>query len=324
MKILMVGPGIMEIPSKGWGAVETVIWQLKIHLEKRRVIVDILNKRGFRAALKARPWQYDLVHLQYDDLASFWLLLSKIFHFRLAITSHYGYAAFPSKWHRSYRRIFRNLMRSEALIVLNSAIRDLYLKEGYDGFIEVLPNGTEVREIKFSSKGTKDLICLGKIEPRKNQKELSDIFSNQQELTIDFVGPIVDKRFRANNRQIFYEGVWSRSEVRERLTEYRALILLSDGEAHALVTGEALAAGLSLLISEEAAANLDLSLPFIQITSLKDPELIPKAKRLIEENAIHRETARRYVERNLDWDIIAEKYIMVAETFIKNIPLDRS
>ena len=34
MKISIVGPGIMPIPPTGWGAVEILIWDQKLALEK--------------------------------------------------------------------------------------------------------------------------------------------------------------------------------------------------------------------------------------------------------------------------------------------------
>ena len=34
MKIVLIGPGIMPIPPTGWGAVEILVWDTKIALEK--------------------------------------------------------------------------------------------------------------------------------------------------------------------------------------------------------------------------------------------------------------------------------------------------
>ena len=34
MKLVIIGPGIMPIPPKGWGAVESLIWDYKIFIEK--------------------------------------------------------------------------------------------------------------------------------------------------------------------------------------------------------------------------------------------------------------------------------------------------
>lgn len=321
MKILLVGPGLIEIPSKGWGAVETVIWQLKIHLEKLGCEVVILNKKGLYSAIKAKPWEYDLVHLEYDDYASLWNRLSKIFKFKLIITSHYGYAAWPHKWYcgrlgiSGYKKIFSNLLKSPGLIVLSNEIKKTFDIKKYKGFIRVLPNGTEIDKINFINSPSKDIICLGKIESRKKQAELAKIFSNQDEISIDFVGPIVDKNFKVNDKSTHYLGSWDRENVRQKLTEYKALILLSDGEAHALVVGEALAAGLSLIISEEASANLDKSLPFIKIASIEDNNLMNLVKKTCAENTQYRNDIRKY-SYSFDWLEIAKRYLEIIKEYL--------
>ena len=53
----------------------------------------------------------------------------------------------------------------------------------------------------------------------------------------------------------------------QRLTEYGNLVLLSDGEADPLVVKEALMAGLGVVVSECAKANLDETLAFITVIS---------------------------------------------------------
>jgi hypothetical protein len=63
------------------------------------------------------------------------------------------------------------------------------------------------------------------------------------------------------------------------LTNYGNLVLLSDGEAHSLVLMEALAAGLGIVISEFATANLDLDKEFIDVipeNKINDIEYIEK------------------------------------------------
>ena len=46
MKVSIVGPGIMPIPPKGWGAVEILIWDQKLALEKLGHEVDIVNTQS--------------------------------------------------------------------------------------------------------------------------------------------------------------------------------------------------------------------------------------------------------------------------------------
>ena len=43
MKIAIIGPGIMPIPPTGWGAVEILIWDQKVALEKLGHEVKIVN-----------------------------------------------------------------------------------------------------------------------------------------------------------------------------------------------------------------------------------------------------------------------------------------
>ena len=45
MKIIIVGPGIMEIPPKGWGAVEILIWDQYSALKKIGHSVFIVNTK---------------------------------------------------------------------------------------------------------------------------------------------------------------------------------------------------------------------------------------------------------------------------------------
>ena len=45
MKISIIGPGIMPIPPTGWGAVETLIWDMRNALIALGHDVDIINLR---------------------------------------------------------------------------------------------------------------------------------------------------------------------------------------------------------------------------------------------------------------------------------------
>ena len=46
MKVSIVGPGIMPIPPTGWGAVEILIWDQKLALEKLGHEVQIVNTQS--------------------------------------------------------------------------------------------------------------------------------------------------------------------------------------------------------------------------------------------------------------------------------------
>lgn len=308
-RILLVGPGIMPIPSNGWGAVETVVWQQKQALEALGHKVDILNSRGLKAALLAMPWSYDVVHLHYDELAKFWNNLAKALRLNLVVTTHYGYAAWPDKWDTYYKDIFSELMQSKRLLVLSEDIKTTFLEAGYKGWVEVLPNGTEVDDIRYSHKGNGSVLCLGKIEPRKRQSQIVEIIKGSA-VVCDFIGPKVDPLFKPDNQNSYYKGTWSREEVRSNLTNYSALVLLSDGEAHPLVVGEALAAGLSVVVSPEASANIAVGAPYAIIVK-SDDQIVSSLQKAVSENAKLRDGIREYAEKNLSWNTMAQVYVKI-------------
>ncbi|UWY26952.1 glycosyltransferase family 4 protein [Flavobacterium sp. TR2] len=311
MKILLVGPGIMPIPSDGWGAIETLIWNQKIYCEALGHKVDILNKGGLKAAVLAKPWSYDVVHLHFDPLTKFWDTLSIYFGFKLFITSHYAYAAFQKKWDCGYEITFKNLMKSKRLIVFSQEISNVFLSNGFKGKIEVLPNGVEMKQFSFKEKTLyKKAIYLGRIEARNRQNEVTRKIVEKRSIICDFVGPIGTPDFKVDHKYVNYLGEWNRAEVHENLTNYSCLILFSDGEAHPLVVLEAMAAGLSLVISKEASANLDLSLPWVYVCDTID-EVLENAEKAINENGLYRKQIRKYAEENFDYSIIAQKYIEI-------------
>ncbi|RYG71397.1 hypothetical protein EON77_12945 [bacterium] len=98
-----------------------------------------------------------------------------------------------------------------------------------------------------------------------------------------------------------YLGEWSRETLRERLTEYSALVLYSRAEAQPLVVGEAFAAGLSVVLSPEAARNVDASCPFVSVVHSPE-EIAPALARAIEENGRLRPEILAYAHAEWDWN----------------------
>ncbi|MBN2374682.1 glycosyltransferase family 4 protein [bacterium] len=310
LEILLVGPGIMPIPCKGWGAVENVIWQQKTYLEMLGHHVTILNKRGFLPAFLQRPWMYDVVHLHYDELARFWVRQAGLLDLPLFITTHYGYAACPEKWNGDYYdRIFEWLLKADRLILLSDEIKKTFIERGYSGNACVIPNGTETERIEFKEeRGNGKAICLGKIEPRKMQARLAERIKNCGGISCDFVGPMIDQGFNADDIYVRYLGHWSRDEVYKNLTEYSCLVLASEGEAHPLVVMEAMAAGLSVVVTPEASANLDKDMPWIYISGMGD-NFIENIRHACEHNHIYRGRIRMYARENFDWKVIMQRYV---------------
>jgi glycosyltransferase involved in cell wall biosynthesis len=307
MKICIVGPGIMSIPPTGWGAVEILIWDYKETLEKLGHNVVIINTRDQRQIIdlcnRENP---DFVHIQYDE---YWQVCDLLNCNNVAITSHFGYLDQENKYDHYYNHIMNGFvsMRKGKIFALSPSIANQYRKRGFDeNRLKVIPNGVRDDLFQYNSicEYTDRSICLAKIESRKRQYLLHNIEN------LYFAGNITDSRYNRNN----YLGEWNKDYLYNNLTKYANLVLLSDGEAHPLVCLEAMSAGLGLVISEWATANLDLSLPFIDVipeSRINDIEFINNIiKQNREKSITMRDDIRNYVISNFSWERIVKDYYM--------------
>jgi len=306
MKICIVGPGIMQIPPTGWGAVEILIWDYKQILEGLGNDVHIINTPNRQEIIeKCNSINPDFVHIQYDE---FFDIVDYIECDNIAITSHYGYLEQPHKY-GGYSRIFDGFlkMKKGRIFALSQSIADVYIKNGFDSNrVSVVPNGVRDDLFSFSEncKYEDKSIYLAKVDYRKRQH----LFHNIENLY--FAGNITDNRYNMNN----YLGEWGKDYLYVNLTNYANLVLLSDGEAHPLVCMEAMSAGLGLVLSEYATANLDLNLPFIDVIPETKISDISYVSDVIQNNRIKsismRDSIRNYVIDNFSWDVIVNKYYL--------------
>ena len=313
MKISIIGPGIMPIPPTGWGAVEILIWDQKLALEKLGHQVDIVNtKSPVEIIQKINSYRPDFVHVQYDDFIE----LYPYIQYPCAITSHFGYLEQPNKWGYYHDRIVKPFQRiSPVVFCLSDGIRDVYKNElliNEDNLL-VTPNG--VNTSKFVTRDPKypdRSLYLAKIDYRKRQSMFQSISS------LYYAGNNADPNFNVN---INYLGEWSKEYLYNNLTDYGNLVLLSDGEAHPLVCMEALAAGLGVVVCEYGAANLDTSKDFItvipenKISDLKylEDEIIKNRDYSIS----HKDDIIKYAS-NFDWlNVIRDRYIPCVEKIIE-------
>ena len=313
MKISIVGPGIMPIPPTGWGAVEILIWDQKLALEKLGHQVNIVNtKSPIEIIQKINEYRPDFVHVQYDDFIE----LYPYIQYPCAITSHFGYLEQPNKWGYYHDRIVKPFQRiSPVVFCLSDGIRNVYKNElliNEDNLL-VTPNG--VNTSKFVTKDPKypdRSLYLAKIDYRKRQSMFQSISS------LYYAGNNADPNFNVN---INYLGEWSKEYLYNNLTDYGNLVLLSDGEAHPLVCMEALAAGLGVVVCEYGAANLDTSKDFITVI----PENKISDLKYLEDKIIknrdysisHKDDIIKYAS-NFDWlNVIRDRYIPCVEKIIE-------
>jgi glycosyltransferase involved in cell wall biosynthesis len=301
----------MSIPPIGWGAIETVIWNYKVQLEllgQEVAVINTTNKE--QAILQCKDFKPDIIHIHYDDYVSWsedFLKITK----NVYITSHYGYINQPNKYVPHYWKIFENFVSQDIkIIALTDKAANIYTKHGKDkSKVFVVPNGVNVYDFEYKLINENDRptsICLAKITSRKRQNLLFGIDNIDFAGNVDYTIPVPPKN---------YLGEIERPQLYKNLCLYDNLILISDGEAHPLVVGEAFAAGLGVVISEYACENLDTSLPFV--TVIPESKINDKfyLENRIQNNAfISREMKpeiRKYAEQKFNWDKIVLNYLEV-------------
>ena len=313
MKISIIGPGFMSIPPIGWGAIESLVWDYSENLKKNGHNVQLVNTSDNSEIINlVNSFNPDFVHLQYDDYA---YLMKYIKCKNKAVTTHYAYTEQYEK-HPEYHNILKSFIDGDFyLFCLSESIANVYKSLGIDPErLKVTPNGARSDAFKYNeicSLPDKS-IYLAKIDYRKRQYLFQDLDF------INFVGNNHDSRFNGNLSN--YLGEWSKETLYNNLTNYGNLVLLSDGEADPLVTKEAMMAGLGLVISEYATANLDLNLPFISVIEegkINDMEYVSKIINSNRELSVSmRNDIRKYALENVSWEVVVPKYVNTIQSLL--------
>ena len=303
MKIVLIGPGIMPIPPTGWGAVEILVWDTKVALEKLGHEVLIINTKNGREIIdKINTFRPDFVHVHYDEFVP----IVPFIQYPNAITSHYGYLERP-KMFGGYANDANEFMRVKPnVFCLSEGIEKVYNIMFNISNTFVTPNGVNLNEFNYVSDPDYPdrSIYLAKIDYRKRQHLFQSIDS------LWYAGNIADDRFNTKKN---YLGEWSKDRLYNELTDYGNLVLLSDGEAHPLVCMEALASGLGVVVCEWGKANLDTTKEFITVIPEDKIEDISYVEEQIIKNreysVAHRDEIREYGEQ-FDWVKVIEKHYL--------------
>ena len=305
MKISIIGPGLMPIPPKGWGAVESLIWDMANALKDLGHEIQIINTTDPNKVLSSiKEFDPDFVHINYDDFIVLYPHIDK----PKAMTSHFGYLERPDMMN-GYVNIFNKFQEIRPnVFCLSEGIKNIY--KIFSNFPEeqlfVTPNGVNIDAFNFKEEPAHPhrSMYLAKVDYRKRQH----LFQNIDSLW--FAGNIVDERYDTKNN---YLGEWSKEQLYKELTDYGNLVLLSDGEAHSLVIMEAFAAGLGVVISEYARANLDLDKKFITLIpekKIKDIDYVEgQIIRNREYSIKHRDEIREYAKQ-FDWKNVLQKHYL--------------
>lgn len=257
MRISIIGPAL-PIPPKGWGAVESLIWDMKLSLNKLGHEVQIVNVGDpYQIINMINEFRPDFVHINYDD----WISLYPYIQYPCAVTTHFAYIERLELMGGYKQRVFDQFTLIKPNVFgLSDSINNIYntLADIPKDKLYLNPNGVMMENFRFSEnpKFPDRSIYLAKVDHRKRQFLFQDIDS------LYYAGNIAENRFDPTKN---YLGEWQKEILYQNLTDYGNLVLLSDGEAHPLVCMEAFASGLGVVVSEWATANLDLNKEFISV-----------------------------------------------------------
>jgi len=305
MRISIIGPAL-PIPPKGWGAVESLIWDMKLSLNKLGHEVQIINVGDpYQIISMINEFRPDFVHINYDD----WVGLYSYIQYPCAVTTHFAYIERPELMGGYRQRVFDQFAQIKPNVFgLSDGINGIYntLAGIPNERLYLNPNGVMVENFRFteSPKFPEKSIYLAKIDHRKRQYLFQGIDS------LWYAGNIADDRFDQSKN---YLGEWHKEVLYENLTDYGNLVLLSDGEAHPLVCMEAFSAGLGVVVSQWATANLDLDKKFITVIPEERIEDISYIEKKIIENreysAQHRQEILDYA-KEFEWCKILKSYYL--------------
>lgn len=309
-KLLIIGPGSVSVPPKGWGAVETIISETIPVYQDSGFEVFLVNSKHILDFIKGKKFQPDVILLHEDTAIR---RLRFLFPYtRIVMITHYGLAALPELWSSSYKRAFKNFKYADYIVCLSPAIHETFKRFFPENQLLLSPNGT-----RFENSGhglhNRGLIYLGKVEPRKKQFELYEYFK-EVNLAMTFVGEIQDERVASLVKKdkiaaSQFVGAWTRSSVIQNLPHYSGLLLLSAGEADALVLYEAQIAGLPIIVSSSAAGSQDLSLPWVHVHSFDRP--VSEILNFLEKLSVTQQEIARFAQDNYRWDHRIESLVAI-------------
>jgi glycosyltransferase involved in cell wall biosynthesis len=322
MKMALVSSGYNPTPPLS-NSILTLLQEYKYHSEKNGHQVDIFNNHNVHQVIaEINSNDYDFVHLHNG---SFVLDFSQTLQQKFCFTSHAGHLLKSHQWDATFQQEFQSYLNAPGILALSSVSKQLFLDAGYAGYLSIQANGIDTQKINRQERGNGKAICLGWIQPRKQQRLLAETLDGQ--IYIDFVGPLDDPDF-GEGLTTKYLGVWSLPQVYQQLTEYSCLILISNGEVAPLVVLEAMAAGLSIVVSESASANLHIK-DFIKVlpddiltdaNPRKQQIVCESVLELIENNQSSRQKIVAYAQDNFDFSHIIKNYDRNVQKFIGKQP----
>jgi hypothetical protein len=321
MKIALIGPGIMEIPPNGWGAVEMLIWDYTNILRDLGHRVEIINTPD-RELIKfeVEHGRYDVVHLHYDvfqDIIEDLVPLCKA----LVVSSHYPFLNVPARWGRDgYGQVFKTYSNNKDFTIFASSQKDINTFVEYGNAVEeniwLSKLGVRPGPYQFNDYASFDTtLCFSQICDRKRQYLMQD----WDNIHIDIFGR---REYGKFNNDKNFRGEMPREILYQNITNYSNFILLSEVEnTTPLVVKEALICGLGVVVSEAVTPELDTSKSFIDVIPESEINNQDYIKDVVVKNKRHSRQIRREIreygihEFGLE-NILAYEYIPKLESLL--------
>lgn len=313
---VFVGHGDVPIPPPAWGAVEHIIWQTAIRLRAKGLTVHIVNKRRYAAVLKvlqlSLKGQADIVFCHSEKPVPLLTFLSKWRKFLLISTTHCPLN--PLNLGTSQLKALRRCNVAPYHFVGREDIKTMILERNPEAICALQLNAVETQDFHRKQDGNGKAICLGRIQERKRQDDTARLLQGSG-IECDFVGPLMEDVPISDELRSRMLGEWDRDTVHKRLCEYSCLILLSHAERQALVVVEALAAGIPVVVSPDAAWNIDTSKPYIFVVE-SDDQVVQAVKSAIAIRNQYTNEIRQYIAETFDYQVLIDDYLAQVEEWL--------
>ena len=312
---VFVAHGDHPLPPAGWGAVENLIWQFYTRIQGRGHQVHLVNRKRFGAVFEvlrlSLRGEADIVHCHAEKPIPMLSWLARWRKFMLISTTHQPIS--NSQLTKSNEKAIRRCQYAPYHLVLRDDIKDLILDRNPSAICATQVNGAETAEFKCRALGNGKAIYVGRIQERKGQNRTALLLKDSG-IECHFVGPVMEDVTISDELRAKMVGSWDREKLHDHLCDYSCLILLSEAEGQPLVVIEALAAGIPVVVSPDAAWNLDTSKPFIFV-AVDDNQVVEMVRRAISVRDQYSAEIRAYAQEVFDYDVVIDNYLRQVQSW---------
>jgi len=229
-----------------------------------------------------------------------------------------------------HRKSIRYLLNRSSILLPNSNSENnrLLAKFGVLKQSKIIPNGIDLEKfdikLKCNAKYANSIICVGRIESRKNQLNLIRAVNrtNYKLIIIGKKSPNQKKYYEKCrkeahlNNNIVFEDHMAQEHIIEIMKSARVHALASWFETTGLVSLEAAYMGCNIVITNKG----DQKEYFEDLAFYCDPSDVSSIKTAIDEaySKPFREKLREKIKKNYNWNVAAEKTLDAYKTILNN------